>query len=127
MNEFISDPKGRPVYRESGSGFIVYEPTSNGYQRMDDERYYATVEEVLADYPDAVRHVQRRQAPNKRRHPAVHYRPAGYAPVCLDLPGSTLTREMTANCRSTTNVYRVNCRECLAELRRSIQSQLSGG
>jgi hypothetical protein len=126
----ISDPKGRPVYSEAESilgsrrwkVWLRNEKTGEYWVEDDD---YQTVEELLADYPLAVKHVERRLSPPKKRHPDMHYAPARRAANCLGRPGATLTPDQHLNARTTTDISQVTCRHCLASVEEIVRRRIA--
>jgi hypothetical protein len=118
----ISDPKGRPVYAQSETtlhghrSFRVWarNEKTGEYSAVDDT-FYGSVEDILADYPNAVKLVNRRETPAKKRHPAVHYKPTRRGIACWKYARerSSLTDELYGNAKVTTDLDCVTCRECL--------------
>jgi hypothetical protein len=120
----ISDKKGRPVYVKRDNWYVVYRIGKFGSYECDDERVYGSVEDVRADYPEAVKHVDKRATKAKKRHPDTHYRPSGKAAQCLGTPGSTLSHDQWLNCKATSDISKVTCKECLKQVRTLINSRL---
>jgi len=111
----IQDPqgKGRPVYTHYGNSVTVHLPRQDGSYEY--EATYATVEGMMEHYPDAVKNIERRSEPNRRRHPDVHYRPAGCGAYCRKYlaPEATLKADQLGNAKTTTDVAKVTCKTCL--------------
>jgi hypothetical protein len=120
----ISDKNGRPVYVKRDNRYVVYRIGKFGSYECDDERTYDSVEDVLADYPEAVKHVEKRIGKAKKRHPDTHYRPSGKAAQCLGTPGSTLGRDQWLNCKATSDISKVTCKHCLKQVRTLISNRL---
>lgn len=119
----ITDPqgKGRPVYSTMASDTVsLWLPNESGNYEF--EQSYLNVECLKRDYPDAVRHVERRLAPNKKRHPDVHYMPARRGAFCrIYFPDlATLTDEQRINAKRTTDVSKVTCPTCLKAIASAI-------
>lgn len=119
----INDKYHRPVYRLSGeatyegqqyASLHLWNEEAGEYQ-YDSSRL---VRDILAEYPNAVRHVERRSEKNKPRHPDVHYRPTRQTAWCV---GSVLTRETVLNAVMTTDVSRVTCKACLKAIKEKIK------
>jgi hypothetical protein len=126
----ISDPKGRPVYTEAESTFgsrwwKVWLRNEKTGEYCAEDAHYQTVEELLADYPLAVKHVERRLSPPKKRHPDMHYAPTRRAARCLGRPGATLTSDQCLNARTTTDISQVTCRHCLAAVEEIVRRRIA--
>lgn len=123
----IQDPqgKGRPVYVEYGDTVNVYLPSKDGEYEFDCS--YISLESLKAEHPNAVRYVNRRLAPLKKRHPDVHYEPARHGAYCRTyLPKqSTVTDDQTLNLKRTTNLARVTCPVCLLAVQRIVAAKLA--
>lgn len=123
----IQDPqgKGRPVYAETYNGANLYLPSKDGSYEFD--RSYISLESLKAEYPNAVRHVNRRSSPLKKRHPDIHYEPARHGAYCRTyLPEqSTVTDDQTLNLKRTTNLARVTCPVCLLAVQRIVAAKLA--
>lgn len=119
----IADPQGkdRPVYTTCASDSVsLYLPNGEGAYEFD--RTFLNVDDLKREYPDAVRHVWRRDRPNKKRHPDVHYVPARRGAFCrIYFPDSaTLTGEQRINAKRTTDVSKVTCPICLKAIAAAI-------
>lgn len=120
----ITDPKNRPVYeprQEADYHYLrLFVPGPGGVYQFEDD--YRSLDDLLVDYPTAVKVVNRRSSPNKKRHPHVHYRPSGKAAYCRSrLPQeSTLRDDQRINAKYQTDVARVTCPVCIKAIREAI-------
>ena len=112
----IHDPKHRPVYKLTGGRTYVGQKFASLYLWSDSAGRYLyerveTVEDILGQHPNAVRHVEKRATPSKPRPPGVHYRPSGQGAWC----------GISGNARLTTDVSRVTCKACLEVITRRMK------
>lgn len=123
----IQDPKGkgRPVYSQDYSGVNLYLPTKDGQYEFVCS--YISLESLKAEHPNAVRHVNRRSSPLKKRHPDVHYEPVRRGAYCrFYMPNkSTVTDDQTLNLKRTTDIDRVTCRVCLLAVKQIVAAKLA--
>lgn len=120
------DDKHRPVFNTylGGTAVFVWKEDLLEYVYV---KTYFDEGSARKHFPAMVPHVNRRSAPPKKRHPAVHYRPTGKNFVCCELPGSTLTADQELNAKTTSNVTRVTCRVCLNTIVFMAKTQLEKG
>lgn len=111
----IQDPQGknRPVYTVNERSVSLWLPRADG--GYEHEETYASIEDLKETYPDAVKNVFRRDEPNRRRHPDVHFRPSGLGVYCRKYLATeaTLQAHQLGNAQTTTDVAKVTCKTCL--------------